>query len=873
MSLSGKLIRRRKLIVVIWIIALVAAFPAIMGYSHYISYSTSGSSGNTSESSMANSLIQEAFPQNESLTVVVYENPYNNLTLVSQVLSLQSAISGANLTNVTGSASPFSAYESYINAILNGSVQNIRGVYSSMTNATALVFQFPHSFLLNWSNYGYNVSDTYKAAVDAGYNYSSYESVFLQSVNSSSSSGNYSSPVDIVQAAVNQSSYVTYGEAAFAYTVSTELTISNYTTGVPGLVSGFLFGITVYRTPDNYVVSAVNSDNPGNYYITHFALEGVPDFISSQYISNDNSTFLISVNFNTPSGYVGSNGNTPSQAVAPKIQSLVSNHLGSSASLTGQGAIAYQTQQITSKSGIAFAFIFVILAIAVFLTLVSYKASIITLLLVSIATALGYVAIYITGLIFHSVDYVVNYTLTAVILGVATDYIVFVLSRFRQEVRLGRSTEDAVETAVSKAGKAVFISGVTVAASLGMFSLVPGFRTWGSVLFIAIMLTVVMEVTLLPAIMKFLGPKIFMNRGIKPLGVDHQKSSFFYRAAKFSTRRKAVVLGVIFILAAPAVYMFFTLPTTYNFNTGLPKDLSSVQALTSIEQKFGANVPYPVYVIVPLGGGLGNGSLTAADITTLQNVSGFLNSTYGLSKVVGPYQNNETTTSLVSGYLFDGGNYSYYVAYTPYNPYSSQAESVVHHLRGNDSILVGGVTSSVMDQKTQNQKTYTELAAFIVGAIAVILFISFGSAKYPVISLSGVFISIVWTTAILFLVTTYILHETLIYLIPIILFVILMSLGNDYTVFVISRIKEEEGNSSVDEGIAKGMAGSGKVVTSLGLILAASLGSLAFIPVGFLQQLGIAFIISLILDTFIIRTLYFPAMISLFAVRRKKPAA
>jgi putative drug exporter of the RND superfamily len=72
------------------------------------------------------------------------------------------------------------------------------------------------------------------------------------------------------------------------------------------------------------------------------------------------------------------------------------------------------------------------------------------------------------------------------------------------------------------------------------------------------------------------------------------------------------------------------------------------------------------------------------------------------------------------------------------------------------------------------------------------------------------------------------------------------------------------------EGLLRAMVGSGTVVTSLGIILAVSLGSLAFVPYGFLQQIGIAFVISLLLDTFIIRTFYFPAMISIFRRESKK---
>jgi len=95
-----------------------------------------------------------------------------------------------------------------------------------------------------------------------------------------------------------------------------------------------------------------------------------------------------------------------------------------------------------------------------------------------------------------------------------------------------------------------------------------------------------------------------------------------------------------------------------------------------------------------------------------------------------------------------------------------------------------------------------------------------------------------------------------------------MSLGNDFTVFILTRVREEQANLGVRKGLEKAMVGSGTVVTSLGLILAVSLGSLAFVPYGFLQQVGIAFVISLLLDTFVIRTFYFPAMITIFNRKR-----
>ncbi len=868
MAISDLLIRRKKTVILIWVIVLVASTPAILGYSHFISYNTSSSTTANTESAVASRIISNSLPQNESLIIVISGNPYASTGIANSTLKMELAISTAGISNITGSDSPFSAYSTYIDNILNGSSAEIRSVYSAMQNASNAVFSFPSSFLAAWASYDFNSSLIYTAAQDAGFNGSSYESAFISEVNYSAQPAGIASATNVVQNAINISAGILYNGTPFAYTVSHDLGVLNYSSKLPFIVSNFISQITGFKFSAQLVVAAVNSSNPGYFYVTNYGLLDIPPFISKQYISGDNSTFIVNVNFDTPSTYQESNGSTPSQTATPILEGIASTYFGKNASLTGEGAISYQTQQLTSSSGIAFAFIFIILAIAVFITLVSYKASIAAILLVSVATALGYVAIFLTGLIFHSVDYVVNYTLTAVILGVATDYLVFIFARYRQELREGKPNDEALMNATSKAGRAVFISGLAVAVSLGMFSLVPGFRTWGLVLFLAILFTVILEVTLVPGIMKILGPKLFMKRSMRPLEEGYQKKAFYYRAAKFSIRKRIAVLATVFVLALPASYLFFTLPTTYNFNTGLPEDLSSVKALNTLEQKFGSNLLYPVIILVPLNGQATSNNISISNVATISQASNYINGTAGVSSILGPFHGSSGSNSSISGYVIDKGKYAYFLAYTDYNPYSPQAEKVVKDLRENSNLIVGGVTSSVIDQKAQNSRNYTELAILIIASIAVIMCVSFRSLKYPVISLSGVFISIAWTTAILFLLTTYVLHEALIYLIPVILFVILMSLGNDYSVFIISRIREEETKNSADEGIAYGMVGSGKVVTSLGLILAASLGSLAFIPVGFLQQLGIAFIISLVLDTFVIRTLYFPALLSFFTSKK-----
>jgi len=600
-------------------------------------------------------------------------------------------------------------------------------------------------------------------------------------------------------------------------------------------------------------------------YVDANGLRGAPAFITKSYVSQDNSTYLVIVDFNVTESYRAPANVYPAQQATPQVRALAQTYFGGAAQVTGQGAVAYDTQNLASGSGFVFAFTFVFLAVAVAVTLASVIPPLFALLFVSLSTALGYVSIYVTGLFLGHVDFTVTYTLTAVLLGVSVDYLVFFLSRYREELRKGVENKNALVESTGKAGFAIVVSGVTVAGGLGALSLVSDLQTWGPVLLLSILMTVAMETTLLPALVSFVGPRMFLKRALKPINNSEHfgPKSRFYRAANFSSRNKYLVVGVIVLLALPAVYLWFNLPTTYNFAEGLPKNLPSSAALSTINQKFGSDLIYPNFVIVNFSQSvlLANGSLTASGSNAIAHYSSLISSVPGIKQVVGP--------NLVGGpgaqdpFIFNQGRNAYFLVFTGFDPYSQQALSLVNLLRQNPSFIVGGLTSGVIDLQASTSLAYARLEVLIVVVIGAILGLSFRSLKYPLISLTGVFVSITWTTGILYLVSTYILGESLIYLIPLVLFVILMSLGNDFTVFIFTRVKEEQAKFGFDEGLARGMVGSGAVVTALGLILAVSLGSLGLVPFGFLQQIGIAFVVSLVLDTFVIRTFYFPAMIKL----------
>jgi putative drug exporter of the RND superfamily len=894
MRVSEFVVQRKKTVIVFWTIAFLALTPLLLNYGQHISYSVTPESLSNSESARAQQLLSPVAPSNSTLVVVFQPSKGEPMSEIeNRTVSFQKALNASDIPFFSGSSSVFSTYEKFLGEVLTGEVvSGMRVTYSNFTTLATKVYSFPNSVLGNWSQYGYTRDSIRQAATKASYDGSGYESLFLTDLNQTFSVDPSLNPAEKIQNATASAAladlFTLNPFLIFPVVNTTGYNVTNYRTDALEPVSSYLTAFSGVHVSTELLRSAlVAGANASKYYFSEYGLLGVPSFITQEHVSPDNSTYLVDVNFKVSEDYRGPGGFYPSQNATPEIRGLAQKYLGS-AEVTGQGAIAADTAQASASAGYAFGLIFVFLAIAVGLLFASYIPPILVLIVVSLATVLGYVSIYITGLAHVPVDYVVTDVLTAVVLGVSTDYFVFILSRYREELRTGKPNYEALSTATRKAGFAVVVSGLTVAVGLGAISLVSGLESWGPVLSITILLTVALETTLVPAVLSVFGPRIFIGGRItlrgrkKPPAASldgkprpSMERSAFHRAVKFSQRRKFLIVGVILLLAAPSAYLWFNLPTTYNINEGLPQGISSVQALNTVDREFGSNIVYPTLVAVNFGQNAtaGGGGLTPAATASLEADAKTLLGTEGVKQVIGPTINGTKIepSSLDSQFVFNHGSNAYFVVFTEYNPYSSAAISVVSQLRQDDQFLVGGLTSSIIDQGRYYSGAFAQLELVILFVIAIVLGLSFRSVKYPLIALTGVFISITWTTAILYLLSRYVLGEQLVFLIPIVLFVILMSLGNDFAVFIISRVREEQKAFGFEEGLARAMVGSGAVVTALGLILAASLGSLGLVPFGYLEQLGIAFVISLILDTFVIRIFYFPSMLLLLEGRGREP--
>jgi RND superfamily putative drug exporter len=843
----------------VWVLILVAMTPVVLTYTHYLDYSASSSALAGTESQRAADLLASTAPSHAVLLIAVDESGLAPAQVENGTLALQANLARAHIAYFNGSSSVYSSYATYLDGLWGAQLPAVRALHASQLNLSDAVYGFPAAFLGAWEANGSTaatINTTYAALRGPA---SGYPAAFRDALAANYTASRSASAQ--AQAAVLAAAPGYFpSSSALALTLN-DASVTNYTAATDALVALELGASSGTPVAPSWVEAAVAPGDFGQNLVAQDGIGAAPSFVTAPYISPNGAVSLVLVEFSVSESFRTSDGTYPSQAATPVVRTIASQVFGARAQVTGEGAAAFDSAQISNASGFVFALIFVFLAVAVGLTLRSWIAPLLSLVLVSVAEVIGYFAIALTGLFVGRVDFTVTYVLTAVTLGVSTDYLLFVFYRYREELARGRPPEVAAETAMRSSGFAVLVSAITVAVGLGTLSFLNGAESWGPVLFITVLGIGVLEATLLPALLRLIGPRLFIRRWLTP-APDASRSAF-YRAASGASRRPKTVLLLAAMIAVPAVIGFLVVPTSYDLNGSLPASTPSAQGQATIQNAFGANLLYPTYVIVTAHTAFftSNGSLTPEGDQVLPGVARSLTHLSGVQTVVGPFVSGGQIGGGAGAavYSLEGGRSAYFTVYSSFGPYSSNALALVSTLRANSSYLVGGVTSSVIDEQAQNSVQYPLLEIVLTVFIALVLGLAFRSVTVPVISVAGVFLSVASTTGLLYLVSRYLLHQALLWLIPLILFVLLMSLGNDYTVFLVSRIREEQAQFGRIEGIPRGIAGSGVVVSALGLILAASLGSLALSPLGFLEELGIAFVISLVLDTFVIRPFFFPA--------------
>ncbi|MDG4796315.1 MMPL family transporter [Micromonospora sp. WMMD1082] len=448
-------------------------------------------------------------------------------------------------------------------------------------------------------------------------------------------------------------------------------------------------------------------------------------------------------------------------------------------------------------------------------------------------------------------------------IGLGVDYGLFVIFRFREELRRDRSVPDAVRHTVRTAGRTVLFSGATVAASLAVLFAFPfPFLSSFAYAGIAVVLAAVVGATvILPAALALLGHRV-QRRGPERA----ETGTFWYGLAARVTRRPLLfggtALAVLLLLGAPFLGVRFGLPD----DRVLPASAPVRQMYDQIRAGFSEEEADAVQVVAPAG-----------DATAIAPYAAALSRLDGVVRVdsaAGSYTGG-TPAPAPAGIRHDGEGT--WLSIIPSSErLAADATGLVRDVRAVPApfeVFVGGYPAELTDYRDGVVDRLPLVVGLIVLVTFVVLFVMTGSVIAPlkatvlnVLSLSVMFGALVFVfqegnlSGLLGFTPTGSIEPS----IPILMFCIAYGLSMDYEVFLLSRIKEEYDRTGDAVGsVPLGIARSAPLVTAAAAILAASFATYATGQVVFLQQLGIGMALAVIVDATLIRGVLVPAFMRL----------
>jgi RND superfamily putative drug exporter len=445
-------------------------------------------------------------------------------------------------------------------------------------------------------------------------------------------------------------------------------------------------------------------------------------------------------------------------------------------------------------------------------------------------------------------------------LGLAIDYSLFIVSRYREEAARDGFGLEALRRTLQTAGRTVLFSSVTVAAAVAALAIFPQrfLYSMGIAGAIVALLAATLALTVLPALLAVLGPRVNalsprrLRRAAERDGRP-ARSGAWYRLAQFVTRRPAQVA-----LASAAVLIALGIPffTQIRFITAdervLPASASAHQVHDALDTQFPPNRTTPLEVVVGSPASSPEVRALRERIDRLPDVS-----------AVAPAQPTGRATSLLEVAPVHG-------------PLTGSTERLVREVRAIHTpyyLGVAGDTASYLDLEHSLGTHLPAVLAVVVAATLIVLFLMTGSIVLPIkavlmnaLTLSAVFgiLVLVFQDGNLQGLLGYHNLGALDATQPILLFAIGFGLATDYGVFLLARIKEaHDAGAPNSEAVALGLERTGRIVTSAALLFAVAVGAFATSQIVFIKELGVGAALVVLLDASITRALLVPSLMEL----------
>jgi len=554
------------------------------------------------------------------------------------------------------------------------------------------------------------------------------------------------------------------------------------------------------------------------------------------------------------------NGNPQDQKLLDSVATLRdklsdnTKHTDLTYAVTGTAAISLDTEKSSGNAelivGIVTLLLILILPIIIFR---SPLAAFLPLLSVGIVYTMANSLLALSAKVFNfEVSGQLTSLLIVILFGIGTDYVLFLLFRYRERLRTGDHTRGAVSFALTRAGEAIVSAALVVgaafaalfSASLGFFtSLAPG-------LVISVALMLIASMTLVPALLAIVGDKVFWPSKKWQKKQTNTIATKLGKAVSHHPGRFATLVVVVLIVLATGVFQY---KASFDLTSQLPSNTESTKAFKDLTAAFPAGTGSPTLIYIKSNHTLSQASLTA--VTTKVSAA------HGVASVLPAQLSADGKAAIITVTLAD-------------DPTSDKAIDAVAgpirdaaHSTGLDAqIAVGGETASYADLKAATNHDIATIVPFAAILIFIILAIVLRSLVAPLYLLLSVGLGVLATLGTAsYLFITIGGNTGMIFMLPILLYIFVVAAGTDYNILMITRLREEvhtEGNHPklAAENAIKHTAAT---LVATGIILAGTFASLSFAGLSLLTQMGFSVSFGIAIGAFVISLILIPSISTL----------
>ncbi|WP_198002081.1 MMPL family transporter [Caldivirga maquilingensis] len=471
---------------------------------------------------------------------------------------------------------------------------------------------------------------------------------------------------------------------------------------------------------------------------------------------------------------------------------------------------------------------------------------ILIMLILSYGAVLG--VVYFLGKMGLTVYYLTVYMISPIVFGIGVDYSLLVIGRYLEERRKGFNTSQALETIMRFTIPTILTSGSVVAAGLGSFVVsnyqyiqVIGLSYIVTVAFVILATTVV-----LPSLITLMNDRILWPMGLKS-STRELSTRVIIKLTRFSLRRPWLIIAIALIPTVLSVLFIIRNPVTSNPLLLMP-NVKSVYAYRILQHYFPNYVKSTQYVILEPN--------NAEALQSLENAISSLNFTMSVNLAY----NSSSIAILKVTTSYNALSDKLIPVYVRLTSLANQVASEY----GVKVIVGGDAANKYYFVKVFEDQFYYKISILIIALNILLLSLALRSLVVPLRLLATVMISISWSLAVSQLIFYKLLGVETYWLLPIILFALLTSVGTDYDIFIVTRVREEVIKGKSDpEAILTAIENTGPIVTGAALVLAIAFMSLMVSQLYILREIGFTVGLSVLMDAFLIRPAVMPAIMVL----------